>query len=148
MFGAAGAHQSTDDRRLMTEDQIEKGQPAFVRAALFGLCPRCSSKTMFASATQFRAKCEDCALDYDSFNVGDGPAALMIIPIGAIIISLAVLLDIAVRPPFWLHVLIWVPLTMTLVVAFLRFAKGAMLTLEYRNRAGEGQRVTGSDPKS
>ncbi len=148
MFGAAGAHQSTDDRRSMTKMHIEKGQPAFVRAALFGLCPRCSSKTMFASATQFHGRCADCALDYGSFNVGDGPAALMIIPIGASIISLAVLLDIAMRPPFWLHVLIWVPLTMTLVVAFLRFAKGAMLTLEYRNRAGEGQQVENSEPKS
>jgi uncharacterized protein (DUF983 family) len=148
MFGAAGARQSTDDRRSMTEKHIEKGQPAFVRAALFGHCPKCGSKTMFASATQFHAKCTECGLDYGSFNVGDGPAALMIIPIGAIIITLAVLLDIAVRPPFWLHVLIWVPLTMTLVVAFLRFAKGTMLTLEYRNRAGEGQHIDSSEAES
>ncbi len=96
---------------------------------------------MFASATQFNEKCPACALDYNSFNVGDGPAALMIIPIGAIIIALAVLLDIAVRPPFWLHVLIWVPLTAIMVIGFLRIAKAAMLALEYRNRAGEGQRV-------
>ncbi len=128
----------------MTVSPIEKGQPAVVRAALFGLCPACGAKSMFASATQFSAICPSCALDYQSFNVGDGPAALMIIPIGGIIITLAILLDIAVRPPFWLHVLIWVPLTAIMVVGFLRIAKGAMLALEYRNRAGEG-RLSGTD---
>lgn len=93
---------------------------------------------MFASLTQFSSKCSHCGLYYDGFNVGDGPAALMVIPIGAIIITLAILLDIAVRPPFWVHALIWVPFTAIVVVAFLRFVKCLMLTLEYRNRAGEG----------
>ena len=110
-----------------------------MRAALFGLCPQCGAQSMFASATQFNSKCPACALDYSQFNVGDGPAALMIIPIGALIITLAVLLDIAVRPPFWVHALIWIPLTAVIVVAFLRVAKGIMLTLEYRNRAGEAK---------
>jgi uncharacterized protein (DUF983 family) len=123
----------------MTVTPTQKGQPTVVRAALFGLCPACGAKSMFVSATQFSPHCTSCSLDYQCFNVGDGPAALMIIPIGAIIITLAILLDIAVRPPFWLHVMIWVPLTVIMVVGFLRLAKGAMLSLEYRNRAGEGR---------
>ena len=110
-----------------------------MRAALFGLCPQCGAQSMFASATQFNSTCPTCALDYSQFNVGDGPAALMIIPIGALIITLAVLLDIAVRPPFWVHAMIWIPLTAVIVVGFLRVAKGIMLTLEFRNRAGEAK---------
>jgi uncharacterized protein (DUF983 family) len=121
----------------MTDTQNAIGRPGIAKAALFGFCPGCGSKTMFASATQFSAACAVCRLDYDSFNVGDGPAALMIIPIGAIIIALAIMLDIAVRPPFWVHVLIWVPFTAAVTIAFLRFVKGMMLILEYRNRAGE-----------
>jgi uncharacterized protein (DUF983 family) len=143
MFGAAGARQFTVSSVNAT--QIEKGQPTIVRAALFGLCPQCGTKSMFASATQFSDKCPACTLDYQQFNVGDGPAALLIIPIGAIIIGLAILLDIAIRPPFWVHVIIWVPVTAVLVIGFLRAAKGAMLALEFRNHAGEAKQVTAGD---
>jgi uncharacterized protein (DUF983 family) len=125
----------------MTQLNKTKGQPGIFRAALFGHCPACGAKSMFASLTQFSSKCSDCGLDYDGFNVGDGPAALMVIPIGAIIITLAILFDKVVHPPFWVHALIWVPFTAIMVVAFLRFAKGLMLMLEYRNRAGEGAKA-------
>ena len=138
MFGVAGAHRFTVDRDVVTNLENHEGQPAIFRAALHGLCPQCGAPTLFASATQFSDKCTNCGLDYRKFNVGDGPAALMIIPIGAIVITLAILLDMAVRPPFWVHALIWVPLTAAIVVGFLRAAKGVMLSLEYRNRAEEG----------
>ncbi len=143
MFGAAGARQFTG--KSVNIQHIEKGQPTIVRAALFGLCPQCGAKSMFVSATQFSDKCPVCALDYQQFNVGDGPAALLMIPIGAIIITLAIILDIAVRPPFWVHVIIWVPLTAAAVIGFLRAAKGAMLALEFRNHAGEGQQANADD---
>ncbi len=115
-----------------------KGQPGMVQAALFGLCPRCSAKTLFQNPVHFSDRCEPCSLDYSRFNVGDGPAAFLTLLVGALIISMAIMLDIAVRPPFWVHVIIWVPLTIVMVVLSLRVAKGALLVSEYRNRAGEG----------
>jgi uncharacterized protein (DUF983 family) len=114
------------------------GQPGIAKAALFGLCPQCNSRTLFQSITNFADKCSVCSLNYRSFNVGDGPAALLTLAIGAIIILLALTLDVAVRPPFWVHALIWVPVTATLVFVSLRMAKAALLILEYRNKAGEG----------
>ena len=124
----------------MTEiDTIDKGQPGLVRAALFGLCPDCGGKTMFDGPISFANDCPECGLDYAAFNVGDGPAALLTMVIGALIITAAINLDIALRPPFWVHVLIWVPLTVILVFLSLRFAKGALLIAEHRNKAKEGQ---------
>jgi uncharacterized protein (DUF983 family) len=114
------------------------GQLGIAKAALFGLCPQCNSRTLFQSITNFADKCSVCSLNYRSFNVGDGPAALLTLAIGAIIILLALTLDVAVRPPFWVHALIWVPVTATLVFVSLRMAKAALLILEYRNKAGEG----------
>jgi uncharacterized protein (DUF983 family) len=124
----------------MTEPRTKnKGQPGIVPAALFGLCPDCGAKTLFAGPALFSDKCEACGLDYSSFNVGDGPAALLTMFIGALIIMLAISLDIAVRPPFWVHVIIWVPLTGLMVLVCLRLAKGALLIAEHRNKAKEGQ---------
>jgi uncharacterized protein (DUF983 family) len=131
----------------MTTTPNDEGQPGLVQAALFGLCPQCGAKTMFAGPAQFSERCGSCGLDYSGFNVGDGPAALLTMFLGAVIIVLAILLDIAVRPPFWVHVIIWVPLTAAMVVAALRFAKGALLVAEHRNRAKEGRRVDDGKPE-
>lgn len=121
----------------MTPEQTTEGQPSILRAALFGLCPRCGGKTLFAGLGRFADTCSQCKLDYSSFNVGDGPAALLTMVIGALIIVLALMLDSAVRPPFWVHVIIWVPVTAALTVVTLRMAKAGLLAAEYRNRARE-----------
>jgi uncharacterized protein (DUF983 family) len=41
------------------------------------------------------------------------------------------------HPPFWVHVIIWVPFTAALTVITLRMAKAALLAAEHRNRARE-----------
>jgi len=42
-----------------------------------------------------------------------------------------------VSPPWWLHVLLWVPLGLALTIGGLRAAKAALLWSEYRQKAGE-----------
>ena len=71
--------------------------------------------------------------------VGDGPAAFLTLGIGTIVTALAIWLELAVGPPWWVHVIVWVPLTLGGVVGSLRIAKGWLLALEYRNAAREGQ---------
>ena len=41
--------------------------------------------------------------------------------------------------PWWVHVVIWVPLTVGLTLALLRVAKGILLALEYKNDARLGR---------
>ncbi|MBY8825394.1 DUF983 domain-containing protein [Sphingomonas colocasiae] len=115
--------------------------PDAARAALGGLCPRCGAKTLFSGWVKFAPACRTCGLDLAQFNVGDGPAAFLIMIVGAIVTIGAVALQLSVEPPFWLHILIWVPLTLALVIGLLRIAKGALVSLEYRNRAREGRLV-------
>ncbi|MBA4164733.1 MAG: hypothetical protein C0510_08915 [Erythrobacter sp.] len=114
-----------------------KGQPGIRPAALFGLCPRCGERTLFAGATKFADRCRNCELDFTRFNVGDGPAAFLTMIVGAVIVGLALWLDFAVHPPFWLHALIWIPVTTGAVIWGLRVSKAALLTSEYRNNARE-----------
>jgi uncharacterized protein (DUF983 family) len=116
-----------------------KGQPGLAEAALFGLCPRCGAKTLFAGWVRFADHCRVCGLDLAAFNVGDGPAAFLTMIIGGLVVVLAVSLQLAVEPPWWVHALLWVPLTTASVVLGLRVAKAALLQSEFRNRAGEGR---------
>jgi uncharacterized protein (DUF983 family) len=113
------------------------GQPGAGPAALFGLCPRCGAKTLFSGAIKFAPKCRACGLDFDAFNVGDGPAAFLTLIIGTIVTGLAIWLELAVHPRFWVHVAVWVPLTVVMVILGLRAAKALLIRAEYRRNAGQ-----------
>jgi uncharacterized protein (DUF983 family) len=115
--------------------------PETLSATLGGLCPRCGSGGLFCGIVQFSAQCRTCQLDFSQFNVGDGPAAFLIMIVGAIVTGLAVAVQLNFEPPFWVHIILWVPVTAILVVGLLRIAKAALLILEYRNRAREGRLV-------
>jgi uncharacterized protein (DUF983 family) len=113
--------------------------PGTAQAAARGLCPRCGAPGLFRGAVSFAPKCNRCALDFVQFNVGDGPAAFLIFIVGGIVMVGAILLELNAHPPFWVHILLWLPLTTLLTLGLLRLAKGALLVLEFRNKAREGQ---------
>lgn len=127
-------------------DATPKGQPSVLEAALFGCCPRCGARTLFAGAAQFAPRCRACGLNFESFDVGDGPAAFLTLIIGGIIVALAIWFDVAVAPPFWVHLLIWLPLTVVAVLGGLRVAKALLLLSEYRNNAGEARSFATREP--
>jgi uncharacterized protein (DUF983 family) len=114
-------------------------EPSLTHAALAGLCPRCGARTLFAGWTRFADRCRACGLDLTRFNVGDGPAAFLTLIIGAVVVVLALWLQLAAEPAWWLHVLLWPPVTVAGVVLGLRVAKAALLQSEYRNKAGGAQ---------
>lgn len=94
---------------------------------------------MFRGAVSFAGNCTNCDLDYSQFNVGDGPAAFLIFIVGGIVMLCAILMELNVHPPMWVHMILWLPLTVVLTIGFLRLAKGALLVLEFKNKAREGR---------
>jgi uncharacterized protein (DUF983 family) len=71
--------------------------------------------------------------------VGDGPAAFLTLIIGALVVGLAVWVEVSFAPPFWVHLVLWVPLTAGAVIWGLRAAKAALLAAEYQRDAGESR---------
>lgn len=84
--------------------------------------------------------CAGCGLDFDGFNVGDGPAAFLILIVGAVLTVGAVVLDQALSPPWWAQ-LVWIPVGLALTLGGLRVAKAWLVGQEYRHRAREGRIV-------
>ncbi len=130
---------------MPSDNPITKGQPGSTAAALFGCCPRCNERTLFEGPVKFAPRCAKCELDFSTFNVGDGPAGFLTLIIGALITGLALWLEVSVKPPFWVHIILWVPLTTGAVVLGLRMAKAALLQAEYHQRAGEARNSSESD---
>lgn len=114
-------------------------RPPALRQALKGLCPRCAAPTLFAGFVHFADRCRVCGLEFASFNVGDGPAAFLTLIVGALVAGLAIWLELAVSPPWWVHLLLWPAVSLALVLVSLRWTKAALLSLEYRNAAHEGR---------
>jgi uncharacterized protein (DUF983 family) len=120
-------------------------EPAPLPAAFKGLCPRCGAPGLFKGWLAFADRCPACGLDYSRFNVGDGPAALLVLLLGAIVVGAAITIQLTLAPPIWLQLILWVPVTIAAVIGALRVAKAALLGSEYRTAAREG-RITPLDP--
>ena len=106
-------------------------------AALRGICPRCGNAPLFKGLAGFQPRCRACGLDYSGFNVGDGPAAFLIFIVGGLVVGLAIWVELSFAPPFWVHILLWLPLAAALTIGLLRLAKGLLLALEYKRDARE-----------
>ena len=119
--------------------------PLIVQVGLKGLCPRCGAPTLFDGMIRFASRCRACGLDIDAFNVGDGPAAFLTLILGTIVCVAAITLELSVSPPVWVHLVLWPPVTIAMVVGSLRVAKGMLLASEYRNHAAEGRIAPRSD---
>ena len=112
--------------------------PPPLASAVTASCPRCGAPGLFDGWVRFAPKCRACGLDYDSFNVGDGPAAFLILIVGAIVVVGALVLDAAFEPRWWVH-LVWIPVAAALTIGGLRVGKAWLLGQEYRHRAREGR---------
>lgn len=86
----------------------------------------------------FAPRCTRCGLDYGRFNVGDGAAAFLIFLVGGVVMVAALVVDAKYAPAWWVHVLLWTPLTIALTIALQRIAKGLLVALEFRTDAGQG----------
>lgn len=111
------------------------------KSAMRGRCPRCGEGGLFKGYLSLKPGCSYCGLDYAALDSGDGPAAFVILIIGAIVVGLALAVEVAYAPPLWVHLVIWIPLTVVLCLPLLRLLRGLMIGLQYRNKAAEGRLV-------
>ena len=112
-------------------------------AVLFAMCPQCGARSLFDGLIAFAKNCRSCGLDYSKFNVGDGPAAFLTFIVGGVVVGLAIWLQLSVEPQWWVHVLLWLPLTIAGVIGGLRLTKAWLLISEYRRDAHEHQHIEG-----
>ena len=104
-----------------------------LRAGFAGRCPRCGEGALYDGFLDIADRCAVCGLDYSGQNSGDGSAFFIIMIVGFIIVGLALVLEVTFAPPVWLHMLLWLPLSLILALAMMRPAKGSLIALQYRH---------------
>jgi uncharacterized protein (DUF983 family) len=114
-----------------------------ISVGLKGRCPRCGEGRLFDGFLTVGEDCTNCGLDYSYADAGDGPAVFVILIVGFIVVGLALWTEVNISPPLWVHLVIWLPLTVALALTALRLIKGVLLTLQYSKQAAEGRLDTG-----
>lgn len=110
-----------------------------VAAGARGRCPRCASGRLFGGYLAPARECEACGLDFRFIDTGDGPAVLVIMIVGFVVVGLALYAEVAFGIPTWLHFLLWPALAALLCLVLLRVLKGAMIGQQFAQSAVEGR---------
>ena len=109
------------------------------RAGLTGRCPRCGEGRMLTGFLDVAPNCESCGLDFKFADAGDGPAVFVTLFAGFIVLGMALWTELKYEPPMWVHLVIFLPMTLIVCLGLLRPLKGILVALQYRNKAEQGR---------
>ncbi len=108
-----------------------------ILAGLRGRCPNCGEGRLFEGFLAVAPQCAACGFDLQSADSGDGPAVFITLIGGFVVAFAALFTEVALRPPVWVHLVVWLPLTAVLCLAMLRPMKGLMLAVQFASKASE-----------
>lgn len=104
--------------------------PAVMRG-LKAKCPACGIGSMFEGYLTVRDSCPACGEELHHHRADDAPPYFTIVIVGHIIVSLVLSVEIAFQPPFWVHALLWGPLTLIACLSLLRPIKGGLVAYQW-----------------
>jgi uncharacterized protein (DUF983 family) len=94
-------------------------------------CPACGERSMFRRYLKVADACPACGEELHHHRADDAPPYFTIILVGHIVVGLVLAVEMAYRPPLWLHAALWLPLTVMLTLLFLPSIKGALIGLQW-----------------
>lgn len=94
-------------------------------------CPSCGHGALFDGYVSVHPTCSACGLELAVYRSDDAPAYFTILFVGHIIVPAMLLLEQGSHPETWVHMVIWLPLTLGLTLLFLPRVKGALLGIQW-----------------
>lgn len=88
---------------------------------------------MFRSYLGVHEACPNCGEELHHHRADDAPPYFTVFIIGHVIISLVLAVEMAWQPSLWVHLAIWLPLTVAASVLLLPRIKGALVGLQWAN---------------
>ena len=115
----------------------QEGERAIFGSLLRGAllkCPACGRGAMFRRYLKVADACQVCGEELHHHRADDAPAYFTIVIVGHIVVSLVLAVEMAYRPALWVHMALWLPLTVILTLLFLPCVKGALVGLQWALR--------------
>ncbi len=120
-------------------DRVVRNAPSLLRSGVAGVCPHCGVGKLFSGFLTIAPACGHCSQSFEFADSGDGPAVFIIMIVGFIVVAGVLAMEVLYQPPYWVHGVVWLPVTALLCLALLRPFKAILVTLQYRNRAVEAR---------
>jgi len=111
-----------------------------IKTALFCRCPKCDETSIFKRGLfnyNLVEKCDSCGLDLTRSDSADGPAVFLIFILGFLLVPIALIVEMKIGWPIWLHVLIWGSLGLGITLWALKPIKTLVIALQYRYRTSD-----------
>ena len=96
-------------------------------------CPHCGEGKLFRAFVKPVDHCAVCGEDYTHQRADDFPAYITITIVGHIVLGGFLAVETLFILSNWVHLAIWVPLTILLSIGLLQPVKGAIIGLQWAN---------------
>lgn len=103
-------------------------------------CPRCHKGDLYKPGflnLSLNDTCSHCGFDLAKNDSADGPAVFLIFILGFAIVPLALLVDHLFQLHILIHLLIWTPLCLGIILGLLKPTKALVITLQWKHRASD-----------
>jgi uncharacterized protein (DUF983 family) len=94
-------------------------------------CPACGEGKLFRAFLKVDDTCPACGEELHHHRADDFPAYLVIVIVGHIVVPLVLGVETHFAPSYWIHLALWLPLTLGLSLSLLQPVKGAVVALQW-----------------
>lgn len=122
--------------------KTERDMGLAMRRGFMGRCPNCGEGKLFRAFLKVADRCTVCGEDFHHQRADDAPAYFNIVIVGHIVVPLALAVETAFSPPYWVHFVLWLPLILGLSFGLMQPIKGAIVGWQWANR------MHGFDPEA
>jgi uncharacterized protein (DUF983 family) len=99
-----------------------------------GKCPACGKGSLYPRYLKVADRCPACAEELHHHRADDAPPYFTILIVGHFIVAGVMMVEEYFHPDYWIHILMWFPLTIGLSLWFLPRVKGALIGLQWALR--------------
>ncbi|MDX2309126.1 MAG: DUF983 domain-containing protein [Hyphomicrobium sp.] len=97
-------------------------------------CPSCGEGRLYKGYVDVASKCAECGEELHHQRADDAPPYFTMFIVGHIVVGGVLALEQAYAPATWVHMVIWLPLTVILSLWLLPRVKGALIGLQWALR--------------
>jgi len=97
-------------------------------------CPNCGEGAMFGAYLKVNNACPHCGEELHHHRADDAPPYFTILIVGHLIVAGVMMVEDYFHPDYWVHILMWFPLTIGLSLWLLPRIKGALVGLQWALR--------------
>jgi uncharacterized protein (DUF983 family) len=126
----------------------ERSWPDAVMKGIRCTCPACGTGPLYKKYLEVAPVCTHCGEELHHQRADDAPPYFTMFIVGHIIVGGLLVMEKAFAPETWVHLVIWLPLTVILSLWLLPKVKGGLVGLQWALRMhGFGGETDEPDPE-